>query len=57
MAQGEKELNHDELLEKHSELFRDKLGTINTFQASLQVRPDARLKFSGIGLNRGQRSH
>lgn len=45
VAQGKNELNIDKLLEKHSELFRDELRTINTFQASLQVRPDARPKF------------
>ena len=32
------------LLEKHKELFKDKLGTIMNYQAELQLQPEARAK-------------
>ena len=35
----------ESLLEKHQEIFLDELGTIRSFPASLQVRPEARPKF------------
>ncbi len=35
----------DSLLETHAEIFKDELGTIKSFSASLQVRSEARPKF------------
>ena len=35
----------EELLQKHQEVFRDELGTVSSFQASLQMKTDATPKF------------
>ena len=35
----------ESLLNQHSEVFRDELGTVRSFEAKLQVRPDAKPKF------------
>ena len=37
--------NLEALLEKHSELFKEELGTISSLKASLQVQPNARPRF------------
>lgn len=35
----------DSLLDKHKAIFKDELGTVETYKATLQVRPDAQPKF------------
>ena len=35
----------EELLQQHQEVFRDELGTVSSFQASLQMKTDATPKF------------
>ena len=35
----------EELLQQHQEVFRDELGTVFSFQASLQMKTDATPKF------------
>ena len=37
--------NLEALLEKHSELFKEELGTISSLKARLQVQPNARPRF------------